>query len=1285
MTPELLATIPRRLSTRKEPAMKIRLTLRRSSCALACALLLSTLPLAQAGLAIEPSPTAGLALEGLSAATGGQLEASFSSATGNLDFVRATHGALLAADGGLEDPAARALTFLDSHADLFGIDPVATIPAGGLITEHPQLVAAGVTSDDLGQTHVRLNQRHQGLELFGGQLVVHMNDLGVTGVNGTFVPGIEAGIDPTLNAEDASAIALTTAKAGTAGLVEHSQLLVYPDGLLEGSLGSSRLAWAIRVAAPDQQERVFIDALTGAILLRISERHEALDRVVYTPEYDPSDPEANVQRREGDPPTFITPIDNLYDFAGQVYELFDNGFGRDSYDGLGATMRSVYLVNDICPNAYWDSTTTNYCPGFDTDDIVAHEWGHAYTEHTHGLIYSYQSGALNESYSDIFGEIVDLNNGVDTLVGGTNNDDPYPDGQRWIIGEDLVGPAQNSLLTRDMWDPDRLDSPGSVTSPNYACGEADGGGVHTNSGVPNHAFAMLVDGKSYNGQTIGGIGFNRATHIYYRAMSVYQVPSSNFANHADSLMASCHDLRDAGVVLDDLFTGLPSGEVVTDTDCDQVAKAIVAVEMRTPPTQCNYQPLLDPNTPPLCDGASSLFTEDWETGLGSWTLESNGVNPEWPDFHWETVGSLPEGRAGSAAFAIDSRGGSCAPGGDISGTFSIDSPVISVPAGATSSQVRFDHYVETELNFDGGNLLVSVNGGAFQLVPEGNYLFNGPNGALDGAADGNTNPKAGELAWHGADGGEVTGSWGTTIVNLAGLAAAGDTVELRYDFGVDGCNGVTGWYIDNVHAYTCAGDGLPNPPAAPAQEPIADDATPDQEGGIDRDGSYRISWTYPEADSAEEPCGFRVEEATAFGNLFFDDAEELLAGGANNTFAGDPEWHTEPHPDSGTLGYTALYHDLATAHMVQIVAVSLPAGQSALLSYDSFEDIEEGYDEGLVQISVDGGPLELVERFTGNFSGRREVDLSAFAGNSVQIAFTLVSDIYFSFPLYQGWFIDNISIDSADWTPIGEVSGDARHLDLTNRPDGTNHYRVVGLFRDCSDPLEGPISNERSIEVERLPVVTADPTASFTATPNPAEVGESVAFDGSASADNDAEGPEPSITTYHWSYGDGATETTSGPTTNHSYASAGTYRVVLRVTDNDGETAFDEVLVEVTEAPQPADDDKVTGGGHIQVGGRKANFGFNAKLEAGILSGNLNYQDKANGIKIKADSISQLSIDGTQASFTAPCSINKVSGYTCTVDVEDNGEPGSADNFAISTSAGYSASGALGGGNVQIH
>ena len=98
--------------------------------------------------------------------------------------------------------------------------------------------------------------------------------------------------------------------------------------------------------------------------------------------------------------------------AGEAYWFFSNAFGRDSYDGFGAQMITVNNDPRIdCPNANWNSVTTNYCDGVTSDDVVSHEWGHAYTEYTDGLIYQWQPGALNESYSDIWGETLDLING----------------------------------------------------------------------------------------------------------------------------------------------------------------------------------------------------------------------------------------------------------------------------------------------------------------------------------------------------------------------------------------------------------------------------------------------------------------------------------------------------------------------------------------------------------------------------------------------------------------------------------------------------------------------------------------------------------------------------------------------------------------------------------------------------------------------------------------------------------------------------------------------------------
>ena len=111
----------------------------------------------------------------------------------------------------------------------------------------------------------------------------------------------------------------------------------------------------------------------------------------------------------------------------------------------------------------------------------------------------------------------------------------------------------------------------------------------------------------------------------------------------------------------------------------------------------------------------------------------------------------------------------------------------------------------TEAGFDGGNVKISVNGGPFELVPASAFIFNAYNTTLVTAAGGNTNPLAGQAAFSGTDGGEVTGSWGLSQVNLAAMGIGpGDRIRLRFDFGMDGCAGIDGWYVDDFKVQTCS-------------------------------------------------------------------------------------------------------------------------------------------------------------------------------------------------------------------------------------------------------------------------------------------------------------------------------------------------------------------------------------------------------------------------------------------------------------------------------------------------
>jgi len=381
---------------------------------------------------------------------------------------------------------------------------------------------------------------------------------------------------------------------------------------------------------------------------------------------------------------------------------------------------------------------------------------------------------------------------------------------RWLMGEDAT--AFGSAI-RDMWAPTCKSDPGKVTDGEYQCTTGDGGGVHTNSGVPNHGYALLVDGGTYNGHTVAPIGFVKAAHLYWRAQSVYQTPTTNFNDHADALQAACTDL--IGVALEGLSTTStpagPSGQAITAADCAAVDQMIEAVELRTDPAaQCNFQPMLQQNPPPLCTNQKNppiIYQEDFEDGLVGWTLTNQGVFSGWPGLNWTQATSLPPGHSGSAAFGADPDAGNCDGGaGDISGVMRLESPAIKIPASNTLNKPRlsFEHYAATEAGFDGGNLKISINGGPYVLVPSSAYSFNPYNTTLVTAAGGNTDPLAGQPAFSGTDGGSLFGSWGQSQIDLAAVGVKpGDTIRLRYDFGMDGCTGNDGWYVDNVKVSAC--------------------------------------------------------------------------------------------------------------------------------------------------------------------------------------------------------------------------------------------------------------------------------------------------------------------------------------------------------------------------------------------------------------------------------------------------------------------------------------------------
>lgn len=366
---------------------------------------------------------------------------------------------------------------------------------------------------------------------------------------------------------------------------------------------------------------------------------------------------------------------------------------------------------------------------------------------------------------------------------------------RWLLGRhDAAFP----VAARDLWNPACLEAPGKVSDATYRCGTSDSGGVHANSTVASHAYALLVDGGAFNGQTIRALGLDKAAAVYWRAKH-YQDSLTDFAGHADALDSACTDL--VGQTVPVLAAGGTSAGPVTTDDCAQVKAATAAVELRDAPSQCAFEPLLAPGAPALCAGAP-VFSDDVESGAGGWTVAHAGLKASFTARDWVRATTLPAGRGGTAWFATDPNTGDCQ-GDNQAGTITLTSPVMKVPKDAIGVQLGFTHYVATEADIDGGVLRVRVNGGAFQPVPVAAFTFNGYNSTLLTNADGNDDPLAGSYAFSGTDGGKVVGSWGDTRVSLGSLAKPGDTVQLQLVFGTDGCGGFNGWYVDDVKVVAC--------------------------------------------------------------------------------------------------------------------------------------------------------------------------------------------------------------------------------------------------------------------------------------------------------------------------------------------------------------------------------------------------------------------------------------------------------------------------------------------------
>ncbi len=250
-------------------------------------------------------------------------------------------------------------------------------------------------------------------------------------------------------------------------------------------------------------------------------------------------------RDEGAPASDDVAVNEAYDGADQVYDFYNDVFGRDSIDGKGMDLVSSVHYGVGFDNAFWDGVQMVYGDGSGhlfvegaltkAIDVIGHEMAHGITQHTAGLEYGGQPGALNESISDVFGSLIKQ----------------YKLGQSaeqadWLIGAGALVPQLGKAL-RSMSEPGTAfkgdPQPGHmdryVELPNDNDPRNDNGGVHINSGIPNRAFFLAAT-------EIGGRAWEKAGRIWYAALTERLRPDSDFKAAAEATVEVAADLFKAG-------------------------------------------------------------------------------------------------------------------------------------------------------------------------------------------------------------------------------------------------------------------------------------------------------------------------------------------------------------------------------------------------------------------------------------------------------------------------------------------------------------------------------------------------------------------------------------------------------------------------------------------------------------------------------------------------------------------------------------------------------------------
>ncbi|MDP9352305.1 MAG: M4 family metallopeptidase [Chloroflexota bacterium] len=542
-----------------------------------------------------------------------------SSDTGKVRFIGPAVGRPVKIPSGARAGAsaeAKARAFLTKHGKLFGLRDQAR-----------ELRAVRVRGASDGRSSVRLGQMHQGVPVFAGTLNVQVDAAGnVLSAIGEVSPDVSLDVTPTIQAsavttkalEEVARIYNVRANALTASA---PQLLVYDPRLVgAGSPDAPLLVWRVDVAPAEEglfRELVLVDARRGEVVLHFNQIHGARDRKTYkhVPFFfdDLVCDESNPTCEGGDADAKAAHV-----YAGHAYDFYMNHHGRDSMDDMGMTIVSVVHAEfPDGPNASWDGKELRYSDGMAADDVVGHEYTHGVTDYESGLLYLNESGAINESLSDVWGELIDQTNGA-----GNDSTDVVG-----LVGEDLPMGA-----LRNMLNPTTFNQPDRMGSPLFYRGSEDEGGVHTNSGVGNKAAALMVHGGTFNGKTVTALGIDKTIRIYYEAQRYYLYEGSNYKDLHTALTLSC--------------TYLIGASGITDADCQEVLDTVDATEM-------NPRAVISNGTVQLgINGEGHLIDSKSNVGLRFVPTNAEAISPGCHCEGWGAADAI----SGATGYANASRG-----------------------------------------------------------------------------------------------------------------------------------------------------------------------------------------------------------------------------------------------------------------------------------------------------------------------------------------------------------------------------------------------------------------------------------------------------------------------------------------------------------------------------------------------------------------------------------------------------------------------------------------------------